>query len=340
MYTAAMNATRRNHVASPRIPKLHPPMSSQQSSGSPSRTALNTIPTKPKTASLKIQSHLTLSSFVSVRDNPSRPPYSYPELIKMSISKAPTGRLTLAQIYKWISETYPFYKPSGISWKNSIRSNLSVNKAFVREERPEGDHGIGSYWSIQHGMECRIRKFKARSKGNRSSLTSTGPLRINPQSPIPDMPSDNTPTSTDSFVREERVDSGSTYPSIPTSSPTAIIRSLSRIDRYFPPTRANSPYRPRRTSSSRTWTQKRTFASVHQAKKVRFSLPSDAHRPNINRGRAEEEIARLRWSSSECHATPGSGRTSSSPSHPDTRVWIANVEPSYASCKPAAINLA
>jgi hypothetical protein len=255
--------------------KLHPPMSPQQSSSSPSRTALNAIQTKPKTASLKVRSHLTLRSFVSVRDNPSRPPYSYAELIKMSISKSPTGRLTLAQIYKWMSETYPFYKSSDISWKNSIRSNLSVNSTFVREDRPEGDRGIGSYWSIQQGMECRIRKFKARRRGERSSLTNpaTGPLHINPQSAIPDMPSDTTPISTDSFVREERVNGGLSYPSIP----TAIIRSLPRIDRYFPTTKATSPGGPQCTSSSRSWSHKRTLESIHDTPKRSHQLPPESH---------------------------------------------------------------
>jgi hypothetical protein len=236
------------------------------------------------------------------------------------------------------SKLHPPMSPQQSSSSPSRTSNLSVNSTFVREDRPEGDRGIGSYWSLQQGMECRIRKFKARRRGERSWLTNpaTGPLHINPQSAIPDMPSDTTPISTDSFVREERVDGGLSYPSIP----PAIIRSLPRIDRYFPTTKATSPGGPQCTSSSWSWSHKRTFESAHNsgycsltpkrshqlspeshhAKKVRFSLPSDAYRPNINRGRAEEELARLRRSSydppSQCHATiPGSGRIPSSPSH-------------------------
>lgn len=88
-----------------------------------------------------------------VEDDGSKPAHSYATLIAMAILRAPNRRLTLAQIYKWISDHYSFYHAQQTGWQNSIRHNLSLNKAFVKQERPKDDPGKGNYWVIVPGEE-------------------------------------------------------------------------------------------------------------------------------------------------------------------------------------------
>lgn len=89
----------------------------------------------------------------TVHDDGTKPQHSYAELIGMAILRAPNRRLTLAQIYKWISDNFAFYKDSSSGWQNSIRHNLSLNKNFIKQERPKDDPGKGNYWAIKPGEE-------------------------------------------------------------------------------------------------------------------------------------------------------------------------------------------
>ncbi|CAG8596570.1 17132_t:CDS:10 [Dentiscutata erythropus] len=78
-----------------------------------------------------------ISTF-SAPGNPNvKPCYSYSSLIGQALMQAPGRTLALAEIYKWISDTYPFYKQDQDGWKNSIRHNLSLNSAFIRVPRQE-----------------------------------------------------------------------------------------------------------------------------------------------------------------------------------------------------------
>ncbi|KAL1584359.1 hypothetical protein WHR41_06375 [Cladosporium halotolerans] len=89
----------------------------------------------------------------AVTDDGAKPSYSYATLIGMAILRAPNRRLTLAQIYKWISDNFVFYRLAESGWQNSIRHNLSLNKNFIKIERPKDDPGKGNYWAIKPGQE-------------------------------------------------------------------------------------------------------------------------------------------------------------------------------------------
>ncbi|KAF2861919.1 hypothetical protein K470DRAFT_203616, partial [Piedraia hortae CBS 480.64] len=83
----------------------------------------------------------------------SKPNYSYAQLIAMAVLRAPTRRLTLAQIYQWITSHFAYYRTTDTGWQNSIRHNLSLNKSFVKVDRPKDDPGKGHYWTIVPGEE-------------------------------------------------------------------------------------------------------------------------------------------------------------------------------------------
>ncbi|GMT29209.1 hypothetical protein PFISCL1PPCAC_20506, partial [Pristionchus fissidentatus] len=55
-----------------------------------------------------------------------RPLYwSYPAMTALALIRSPTGRLTVEQIYNFISDHFPYYKTARGFWKSSVRHNLS-----------------------------------------------------------------------------------------------------------------------------------------------------------------------------------------------------------------------
>lgn len=76
--------------------------------------------------------------------------FSYASLISQALLNSPSNRLTLKEIYHYISSNYPEFTAKKKGWQNSIRHNLSLNKAFYKEPKLKGTPGKGSYWTINH----------------------------------------------------------------------------------------------------------------------------------------------------------------------------------------------
>ncbi|KAK2873312.1 hypothetical protein FQN49_002445, partial [Arthroderma sp. PD_2] len=285
-----------------------------------------------------------------VEDDGSKPPYSYAILIGMAILRATNRRLTLAQIYKWISDNFAFYRAGDFGWQNSIRHNLSLHKAFIKQERPKDDPGKGHYWVIEPGMEAQFLKDKPFRKAAIMSTipvtqhhpipvstpqqelpqpSSTGLSTINyipstiereaPISTIQDLSSDATLPASDPALQEDASDEqphqshaqGEHHFSSPLqamrSSPPVAPRIFRR--QATPPT----PSRPASASAGVPRSKRRKPANMNDSGYY-SSLESSAMRPRvaaghiltsdldiepprIKRGRAEEEIARIRSSS-------------------------------------------
>ena len=78
-----------------------------------------------------------------------KPPHSYAQLIGMAILSTQDQQMTLSNIYKWIQANYAFYRFNTGGWQNSIRHNLSLNKAFTKIARRTDEPGKGMKWMIE-----------------------------------------------------------------------------------------------------------------------------------------------------------------------------------------------
>lgn len=77
-----------------------------------------------------------------------KPPYSYATMITQAILSNPDGIQSLSEIYNWISSHFAYYRHSKTGWQNSIRHNLSLNKAFEKVPRRPNEPGKGMKWQI------------------------------------------------------------------------------------------------------------------------------------------------------------------------------------------------
>lgn len=78
-----------------------------------------------------------------------KPPHSYAQLIGMAILSTKDQQMTLNNIYKFIMANYAFYRFNTGGWQNSIRHNLSLNKAFGKIARRTDEPGKGMKWMIE-----------------------------------------------------------------------------------------------------------------------------------------------------------------------------------------------
>ncbi|ANB12163.1 Fhl1p [Sugiyamaella lignohabitans] len=89
-----------------------------------------------------------------------KPQHSYSHLIATALrSRAPLTGLSLSDIYKAIQEIFPYYEYCPHGWQNSVRHNLSSNKAF----RKVSKEGKGWLWGIdeEYFLEKERQKKKA-----------------------------------------------------------------------------------------------------------------------------------------------------------------------------------
>lgn len=305
-------------------------------------------------------------SFPPVVDDGTKPNLSYAALIGMALLRSPNRRLTLSQIYKWITSSFSFYKPDDAGWQNSIRHNLSLHKAFHKIERAKDDPGKGCYWSIAAGMEQQFLKEKPTRRFSSTTTGSETVMQARPGTANKDKNKTHSghakPPSHASQVRPRPHTAGEptlppsqpmseahtshSLPPLPTSqamttgpdlssdatipiSDAAAADDNERAQPHdapyspLPPTMHSSPPVPRavdlaggtsppplgRNPTPSTFRRhSRGFASMDDSgyisslessvmrQKPTNLLTSEADRPRLKRGRAEEEIARLRSS--------------------------------------------
>ena len=90
-----------------------------------------------------------------------KPPYSYATMITQAILSNPQGILSLSEIYDWISNHFAYYRHTKQGWQNSIRHNLSLNKAFEKVPRRPNEPGKGMKWQISESYRKEfLEKWK------------------------------------------------------------------------------------------------------------------------------------------------------------------------------------
>ncbi|PHH76026.1 hypothetical protein CDD82_4167 [Ophiocordyceps australis] len=304
------------------------------------RTLMDAAPIKPSKSSKKAknaqhQAQPLADAFAPITDCGQKPPHSYAQLIAMSILRSPEGRLTLSQIYKWITDNYSFYRSNDMGWQNSIRHNLSLQKTFVKMERPKNDPGKGNYWTIKAGCEFQYLKMKPTRRGasNTDKLNIVSSKQPHSGNNSPHSRPATAPTSSNTSPVEPNYPfkmplSGglpplsASQPMMPIaaerSSDATIVNSDSIAPEVPSGNFADAYRRPASSHDSCTTVNLRSSppfiqgtgvdsrgrkSAPPQDSSVLRSLPrglalaSEADRVHIKSGRAEEEIARLRGSS-------------------------------------------
>ncbi|CCK73045.1 forkhead family transcription factor FKH2 KNAG_0M01920 [Huiozyma naganishii CBS 8797] len=85
-----------------------------------------------------------------------KPPHSYATMITQAILSSAEGIISLADIYRFISTNYAYYRFAKTGWQNSIRHNLSLNKAFEKVPRRPNEPGKGMKWRISETFQTEF----------------------------------------------------------------------------------------------------------------------------------------------------------------------------------------
>ncbi|KAF6843674.1 fork head domain-containing protein [Colletotrichum musicola] len=111
-----------------------------------------------------------------------KPQYSYAQMITQAIINTAEGKLNLNGIYNFIMNNYAYYRhQQAAGWQNSIRHNLSLNKAFDKVARSTDEPGKGMKWQLVPDAREEMTRsaFKGGRGGHRGSSAPSSPSQLN-----------------------------------------------------------------------------------------------------------------------------------------------------------------
>lgn len=164
-----------------------------------------------------------------------KPNKSYAALIAEAIDSCPEQRLTLSAIYSHLTDTYEYFRYAKNGWQNSIRHNLSLNKAFKKVPRSgvEGEPGKGMFWVIDPAYRHLINNHP-KTEGNGVQSISNSATTVFNQSQnedaIPEMHRHRRHSHTASFSSGDVNGSSFNYQIVHNSSSTSSHSSSASID--------------------------------------------------------------------------------------------------------------
>ncbi|KAI9480346.1 MAG: fork head domain-containing protein [Benjaminiella poitrasii] len=153
----------------------------------------------------QLQTHIVSESFIPMAPNlikpprkRRRPPFSYSSLIVQAILESENERMTLRDIYSWITNKYPaLYNAEDTGWQNTIRHNLSLNRCFKKVPRSEltgtRHRGKGGYWTIDPFYLEKFKNGSFTTKGSTSLMRRKNHTTTSLTPPSPSLP--DTPVS-------------------------------------------------------------------------------------------------------------------------------------------------
>jgi hypothetical protein len=94
-----------------------PLISSTSTLSSHSSMLLSSLPSSSSKHSKMLSPNILDPGFQMELGIPTKPNYSYATLIAYAIRQSPQKKMTLAEIYAWILENFPFYRTAGSGWK-------------------------------------------------------------------------------------------------------------------------------------------------------------------------------------------------------------------------------
>ncbi|XP_056138808.1 forkhead box protein N1 [Lampris incognitus] len=181
-----------------------------------------------------------------------KPIYSYSILIFMALRNSRTGSLPVSEIYRFMTEHFPYFKTAPDGWKNSVRHNLSLNKCFEKVENKSGNSSRkGCLWALNPAKvekmqeelhkwrrkdPVSVRKSMARPE-DLDQLLGEGPEKLR------SLPVNRNPGSVSRLVRPCNTATLSFNPTQTQESPLPIqhshyshIATLTQEPYYHPPT--------------------------------------------------------------------------------------------------------
>ena len=171
-----------------------------------------------------------------------KPDLSYAALVGQAILSSPQHRLTLQEIYDWITIVYPHYKRGETTWMNSIRHVLSTTVCFRKVPR---DRSVGrTLWAIwDEDLECfkggGFRKHLCKDIVRATQPNTKGKGKARKRSEGDD---DSTPDTRKS--KRSRKAATSSEPSQPSTSQTSYNAPPPLSHPLFPPSRPTPHHQP------------------------------------------------------------------------------------------------
>ena len=112
----------------------------------------------------------------AVQHKDGKPPYSYANLITFAINSTTKKKMTLSEIYQWISENFPYYKDAGNGWKVGWQMLSRVLVRLLTTLRLNKYTYIAKFLPTFEGVLMWIKWIKPVAHSHASPLQPSRPL--------------------------------------------------------------------------------------------------------------------------------------------------------------------